>query len=39
MEVFTLCDCSNINNSFAAHYKQKTNHSRNQKKMHSVNEP
>ena len=38
MEVFTLCDCDNIINSYLAHYKQKLNRARNQKKSHSVNE-
>ena len=33
MEVFTLCDCDNITNSYVAHYEQKTNRSRNQKKI------
>ena len=36
MEVFTLCDCDNLTNSFTAHYNQQTNHSRN---SHSVNKP
>ena len=39
MEVFTLCHCENITNSFVAHCEQKTNRSGNQKKSHSVNEP
>ena len=39
MEVFTLCDCGNITYSYVAHSEQKTNRSRNHKKLHSVNEP
>ena len=39
MEVFTLCDCDNITNSYVAHSEQKTNRSRNHKKSYSVNEP
>ena len=33
MEVFTLCDCDKITNSYVAHYEQKKNRSRNQKKI------
>ena len=33
MEVFTLCDCDNITNSYVAHCEQKTNRNRNQKKI------
>ena len=39
IEVFTLCDYNKITNSCEVHCKQKTNGSRNQKKLHSVNEP
>ena len=33
MEVFTLCNCDNITNSYLAHCKQKLNRSHNQKKF------
>ena len=33
MEVFTLCDCDNITYYYVAHCEQKTNRSRNQKKI------
>ena len=39
MEVFTLCDCDNITNSYVTQCKQKTNRSRNQEKSHCVNKP
>ena len=39
MEMFILCACDNITNSYVAHRKQnKTNRSSNQKKSHCVNE-
>ena len=33
MEVFTLCNCDNMTNSYVAYYKQKTIRRRNQKKI------
>ena len=40
MEVFTLCDCDNITNSYPAHYKQKQIAVANRKKIRTVvNEP
>ena len=39
MEVFTLCDCDNIINSYLAHYNQKQIAVAIRKKTHSVNEP
>ena len=38
MEVFKLCNCDNITNSYVVYIKQSANRSRKQKKSHSVNE-
>ena len=38
MEVFTMCDCNNLTNSYAVHNEQSANPSSKQEKSHSVNE-
>ena len=39
MEVFTLCNCNNITNSYVAHFSQKQIAVAISNKTHSVNEP
>ena len=39
MEVFTLCDCDNITNSYQAHYKLNQIAVAIRKKTHSVIDP